>query len=695
MISRVRTNLFDRRRCRRGAVQIDSNNGQLKFINAPDFDHPLDANVDNSYEVILQASDGSLATTKAITVNVQNYQDELPQTYNIQTSGAEDGGPVYFSIAGADGDTGGAVSYFVIDDLPANGKLYWYYSNGFGNEVQAGQTFGASANSYDLVFVPDADWNGTTTFHYRANDSQNGFDSTPATVTINIADVADAPRSADTTSNGIEDTAVAVSLSASDPDTGDFIYDFILSSLPANGTLYLDAALTVVAQAGSLVGPIGNGATVYFIPDADWNGTTSLQYAAKDSTGLTDPTPATATIVVAAVNDAPTTNGITLTTLEDAVVAISLSGGDIDAGDRIDSFIIDTIAANGTLYADSALTQIISAHDAVAASGNGATVYFLPGENWNGSTSFTYSANDGSLTDGTPATVAIGVTAVNDGPSIPDRTIGVIEGGNITGNILQGVTDPEGDQFLYTAINGNPELIGTEIVGTYGTLTLQADGTFTYFADQAAAIALGSADLAGDVFNVTATDEFGNATTRALTFEVAGLSTIFYGTAAATPSTARREAISCSATPATISSTARRLRSVVRGRGQRHLHRRQRQRCGGGVLQRRHRYRQIDRQLRIAGRCRKPGHCSARRRSMARATRLPTPSSATVAITFSMAAAAATRLPAGSATIHISWTMPPTRLLKRRTREPTRCSVPLCPIRCRPMWKIFICSMAR
>jgi VCBS repeat-containing protein len=81
----------------------------------------------------------------------------------------------------------------------------------------------------------------------------------------------------------------------------------VLGSLPANGTLYLNG---VALALGDSVPATGNAASVSFVPDANWNGDTGFSYASVDNLGLTDATPATATITVTAVNDAPliTTN---------------------------------------------------------------------------------------------------------------------------------------------------------------------------------------------------------------------------------------------------------------------------------------------------------------------------------------------------------------------------------------------------
>ena len=63
---------------------------------------------------------------------------------------------------------------------------------------------------------------------------------------------------------------------------------------------------------------------------------------------------------------------------------------------------------------------------------------------------------------------------------------------------------------------------GREIVGTYGTSTIGADGSYKYIADQAAADDLDAGDTATDVFTYTLSD--GTATdTATLTITVTGV----------------------------------------------------------------------------------------------------------------------------------------------------------------------------
>ena len=96
---------------------------------------------------------------------------------------------------------------------------------------------------------------------------------------------------------------------------------------PANGLLYTDAGLTTLAAAATDYPAAGNALTLYFVPAANWSGATDFQFTAVDGVGLADATPATATITVAPVNDAPAASDVTANGAEDdASIAITLTG---------------------------------------------------------------------------------------------------------------------------------------------------------------------------------------------------------------------------------------------------------------------------------------------------------------------------------------------------------------------------------
>ena len=138
------------------------------------------------------------------------------------------------------------------------------------------------------------------------------------------------------------------------------------------------------------------------------------------------------------------------------------------------------------------------------------------------------------------ATVPITVTPVDDPLSArPDvRTVpedgppirGNAVGGNGVGGGQPGDVadfDPEGDPMTVVGVVRGPSgapvsgAVGAGVAGTFGTLTLNADGTYTY-APGPAAQSLGAGQTAQDVFAYTIRDPSGNLATTTITINLLG-----------------------------------------------------------------------------------------------------------------------------------------------------------------------------
>src|SRR5262249_49681204 len=143
--------------------------------------------------------------------------------------------------------------------------------------------------------------------------------------------------------------------------------------------------------------------------DANYNGPDSFTYKAND--GGLDSNVATVSLTVNNVDDAPVAGNDSYTLAEDGVLVVAANGvlaNDSDAeGDALGAILVSG-PVHGTLtpHADGSFA-------------------YTPNANYNGSDSFTYKANDGSL-DSNVATVTLTITPVNDAPVVdagPDQTV--------------------------------------------------------------------------------------------------------------------------------------------------------------------------------------------------------------------------------------------------------------------------------
>ena len=130
-----------------------------------------------------------------------------------------------------------------------------------------------------MVYRPNANYSGSDSFSYKANDG--AADSNTATVTITVNGVNDKPEVANQSVDVDEDGSVSITLSGSDEE-GDSL-SFTVLSQPKNGTLS------------------GTAPALSYSPNANYSGSDSFSYKAND--GVADSNAATVTINVIAGSD--------------------------------------------------------------------------------------------------------------------------------------------------------------------------------------------------------------------------------------------------------------------------------------------------------------------------------------------------------------------------------------------------------
>ncbi len=178
-------------------------------------------------------------------------------------------------------------------------------------------TLALAANG-GFVYSPNADWNGTDTFTYKASDGT--LESEDATVTITVNPVNDAPVAVDDAYTVAEDTLLSIAapgVLANDYDVDGDVLNATVRTNPSHGTLSFTS----------------DGSFTY-MPDPDWHGTDSFTYNL-----ITHPAPtsgwtdwATVTITVTPVNDAPVLDPIADATIPEMVAyTFTATATDVDS----------------------------------------------------------------------------------------------------------------------------------------------------------------------------------------------------------------------------------------------------------------------------------------------------------------------------------------------------------------------------
>ncbi|MCA9151776.1 MAG: tandem-95 repeat protein, partial [Planctomycetales bacterium] len=285
---------------------------------------------------------------------------------------------------GVDTDIDGTIdlaSITVISDV-ANGHL---------------QALGEGKFSY----TPLAGFQGTDRFLYQLRDNE-GLSSATATfaIAVNSNPVAAADQ---VTTN--EDTEVTFSALTDNGGGADSDVD---------GNLDLASHEIVQAPQHGIVEKRANGQFTY-TPSLDFHGVDTFTYTVADTLGAVS-APATVTITVNDVNDAPQAVGDAYQLQEDVsstldVLNASTGGADFDP--------------DGTLRYDSLIITAPPAHGSAIPNPDG-TVTYLPAANYHGADAFEYQIRDDDDQLSEPATVTLEILAVNDAPQAYDDLVMVI-----------------------------------------------------------------------------------------------------------------------------------------------------------------------------------------------------------------------------------------------------------------------------
>jgi VCBS repeat-containing protein len=329
-----------------------------------------------------------------------------------------------------------------------------------------------------VTYTPNANFNGTDSFAYTVSDGNGG--TSIATVNVTVNPVNDAPVANNDTATTNEDTPVSVNVVANDSDVeGD--------SLTVSG----------VTQGANGTVTFADGSVTY-TPNANFNGSDSFTYTVSDGNGGT--ATAKVSVTVNPINDTPVgLPTISGTATEDQTLTANTAG--ISDADGLGAFSYQWLR-NG-----------------VAIGGATSSTYTLVDADVGSQISVQVNYTDGHGTNESVTSMqTAAVTNVNHAPVI---------GGDSTGAVTQNV-DPDADGLLEVGgvltISdpdvGESSFRAETIVGTYGSLTIDATGNWSYAVDnvQAAIQQLTAGERVTDVLTVTTTD----GTTHSITITIIG-----------------------------------------------------------------------------------------------------------------------------------------------------------------------------
>jgi Ca2+-binding RTX toxin-like protein len=323
-----------------------------------------------------------------------------------------------------------------------------------------------------ITFAHTTDAPSTTPRVINVVVTDGTSNSNTAVSTINITPINDGPAAVSGGNTGLEDaTSIPVTITGTDIDGT--IASFNLSSLPSNGALYRDAAMTILVTTGTDIAASGaNSLTLYFKPQADFNSgaftgsvVPSFSFTAKDNGGFVSGV-AIHTITVTAVNDG------TPDAINDTFQTV--------VGTPI-SFTRAQLVGNDTLFDHARITTDAGLPAGLTYNAGTQTYTYNPAAA--GTASFTYTVTDD---DGQTDTATVNLTTFNsrtDLATVNESALTDGTGGGVrvvTGNLLTndagnssviGVTGGVLSGGVYTVTDARGVLQVTAATGAY-TYTL-------------------------------------------------------------------------------------------------------------------------------------------------------------------------------------------------------------------------------
>ena len=305
----------------------------------------------------------------------------------------------------------------------------------------------------NITFAPEGDFSGDAAFRYLVCDDGSPRECSVQTATVNVpvSPVNDAPVAGDQSVTTDEDTVMEVTLKASDVE-GDAL-GYTIVSAPRHGTLS------------------GTGANLIYTPEADYRGPDSFTFRASD--GIADSDPATVSIMVGTVNDAPVATNDTMSTNENTPLVFA-------TGQLLGNDAPGPANESGQTLTVTAVDQAVNGQVSLGENGN---IIFTPATGFSGQASFEYTVCDNGSPSECSVTIAIvnvTMSPVNDAPSFTagaDQTVAEDSGPHSfpgwASGISAGPADESDQQLTFEVTNTNTGLFSTQP-------SVAADGTLSY-----------------------------------------------------------------------------------------------------------------------------------------------------------------------------------------------------------------------
>jgi gliding motility-associated-like protein len=290
------------------------------------------------------------------------------------------------------------------------------------------------ADDGTFTYTPDTDFIGSDTIYYQACDDLGNCEIN--TLIIQVIPINDPPVALDDSFAIQIDLTLSSNVSSNDSDPDGDPLEFTLIDGATNGTLTFN--------------PDGS---FDYTGDIGYIGNDSFTYVACDPFNLCDT--ATVFLEVTNFNEDPIAVQDNVTGDEDTVISGDASNNDSDPDGNPLTYTVTSGPSNGSVN--------------MLPDG---TFSYTPDQNFNGVDTIYYQVCD-NLFGCANSLIVITVNPVNDAPVAVDDTFAGEEDDVIQGDLSSNDSDVDGDVLTYNELDSP----------TNGTVTIDADGSFTYTPD--------------------------------------------------------------------------------------------------------------------------------------------------------------------------------------------------------------------
>jgi hypothetical protein len=371
-----------------GAFTINSSTGVLSFTSAPNFESPTDSGADNSYVVIVTASDGTNSDTQTITVAVQNLNDSTP----VITS---NGGAATANIPVNENTT--AVTTLVATDADAGSILTYTV----GGPDAAAFTINSTTGVLNFVSAPNFESptdSGADNSYIVIVTSSDGTNSDTQTITVNVQNTNDNTPIITSNSGGAtanisvnENTTSVTTVTATDADVGATL-TYSIGGVDAGAfTINSTTGVLSFASAPNFESPTDSGTdNIYAVIVTASDGvTTDTQILAVTVQNLNDNPPVITSYLGAA------TVGVSVN--ENTTAVTTITATDADAGTTLTYSISGIDAPAFTINSTTGVLGFVTAPNFESPTDAGADNSYL----------VIVTASDGTNTDTQTITVSV------------------------------------------------------------------------------------------------------------------------------------------------------------------------------------------------------------------------------------------------------------------------------------------------